>query len=65
MSDEVTDEFTCPSCGSQSVCYPERTQMWRIVTCRACGTKLGTLAEFRRFVHCHTVLPASGVVSGC
>jgi hypothetical protein len=39
--------------------------LWRIVTCRACGAELGTLAEFRRFIHCHAVLPTSGVVSGC
>jgi hypothetical protein len=62
MPVERSDEFACPNCRSQSVNYPEAAE--QAVTCRTCGTLLGTLAEFRRFVWRHAIR-SDASVSGC
>jgi transcription elongation factor Elf1 len=47
----MSDEFTCPSCGRQSVVYPRAAEDDAAgVVCRTCGAFLGTLAQFRRLV---------------
>ena len=46
----MSDEFACPSCGSQSVVYPHAAEDDAGVVCRTCGAYLGTLAQFRRLV---------------
>jgi transcription elongation factor Elf1 len=59
---ELPREFTCPNCQRQSVNYPPDDQL--SVTCHSCGTFLGTLAEFRRFVK-HRAVRSNRVTSGC
>jgi transcription elongation factor Elf1 len=55
-------EFTCPSCGSQSVVYPQSPDDDASVVCRTCGTYLGTLSQFRRLLQS----PGAGTcLSGC
>jgi transcription elongation factor Elf1 len=46
----MPEEFACPNCRGQSVTYPDTTEDHARVVCRSCGTFLGTLAQFRRFV---------------
>jgi hypothetical protein len=62
MPDERSDEFACPNCRSQSVNYPATAE--DSVTCRTCGTLLGTLAEFRRFVW-RRADRSDALISGC
>lgn len=46
----MSDEFACYKCRRQSVIYPDEAEDDARVLCRTCGTSLGTLAQFRRFV---------------
>ena len=46
----MSEEFACPNCLRQSVIYPDAPEDDARVICRTCGTVLGTLAQFRRFV---------------
>jgi len=46
----MSEEFACPNCRRQSVIYSDMTEDHARVVCRTCGTFLGTLAQFRRFV---------------
>jgi hypothetical protein len=47
-------EFACPTCQSPSVIYPDRLGDNDKVLCRACGTPIATMAQFRRFIENHT-----------
>jgi len=49
----MPEEFACPNCRRQSVIYPDATEDHTRVVCRSCGSFLGTLAQFRRFVERH------------
>jgi transcription elongation factor Elf1 len=60
----MSDEFACPSCGCQSVVYPHAAEDDAGVMCRTCGTFLGTLAQFRRFVE-RVAARATEVTSRC
>jgi transcription elongation factor Elf1 len=46
----MPDEFACPNCHCQSVVYPDDTADDDTVLCRSCGTVLGTLNQFRRYI---------------
>jgi hypothetical protein len=46
----MSEEFACPNCERQSVVYPHGAEDDARVVCRTCGTFLGTLAQFRRFI---------------
>jgi hypothetical protein len=62
LTHELPREFTCPNCQRQSVNYPSDER--QAVTCRSCGTRLGTLAEFRRFVE-YRAVRSNALASGC
>jgi ribosomal protein S27E len=64
MRNSMTEEFACPKCFSQSVVYPDLPADDEYVTCRACGTILATVSQFRQFVECHPV-PSGAPFSGC
>jgi transcription elongation factor Elf1 len=59
---QLPREFTCPNCHKQAVKYPADDR--QSVTCHSCGTPLGTLAEFRRFVE-HRAVRSNTLTSGC
>jgi len=46
----MSEDFSCPNCRRQSVTYVDTAEDDAGVVCRTCGTFLGTLAQFRRFV---------------
>jgi transcription elongation factor Elf1 len=46
----MAEDFSCPSCGSPSVIYPNAGEDKGHVLCRACGEFLATRGQFRRFV---------------
>jgi transcription elongation factor Elf1 len=60
----MSEEFACPKCRRQSVIYPDATEDYARVVCRTCGTQLGTLAQFRRFVE-RPATKAGTETSGC
>jgi transcription elongation factor Elf1 len=43
-------EFACPNCNCPSVVYPQIPDDHERVVCRACGTALASLSQFRRIV---------------
>jgi transcription elongation factor Elf1 len=60
----MSKEFACPTCDCPSVVYPDTGKDDGHVTCRACGTFLATLAQFRHSVEGR--LPRPGTqTSGC
>jgi ribosomal protein S27E len=60
----VSQEFACPNCDCPSVVYPDTAEDDGHVTCRACGTFLATLAQFRSSVERH-VPQSETETSGC
>ena len=60
----MLEEFACPKCSCQSVIYPDRSEGDEYVVCRACGTVLATVSQFRRFVERHPVR-AGAATTGC
>jgi hypothetical protein len=42
-------EFSCPTCGSPAVVFPERLDRNAPVKCQRCTAVLCTLGEFRRY----------------
>jgi transcription elongation factor Elf1 len=46
----MPQEFGCPNCNCQSVVYPQIPEDHERVVCRACGTTLASLSQFRRMV---------------
>jgi hypothetical protein len=42
-------EFSCPTCGSPAVVFPERLDKHAPVKCQRCEAVLCTLGEFRRY----------------
>ena len=64
LRNSMTEEFACPNCSSQSVVYPDDPDDDEYVVCRACGTVLATVAQFRRFVEGQLV-PSGAPLSGC
>ena len=64
LRNSMAEEFACPKCSSQSVVYPDVPADDEYVTCRACGTILATVSQFRQFVECHLV-PSGAPFSGC
>ena len=64
LRNSMTEEFACPNCSSQSVVYPDDPDDDEYVVCRACGTILATVAQFRRFVEGQLV-PSGAPLSGC
>jgi transcription elongation factor Elf1 len=46
----MAEEFSCPNCNSQSVIYPDASDDDERVVCRACGTILATMAQFRNWI---------------
>jgi uncharacterized Zn finger protein len=60
----MAEEFACPNCSSQSVVYPDVPTDDEYVTCRACGTILATVSQFRRLVE-SLLLTSKAPVSGC
>ena len=46
----MTEEFSCPNCGSPSVLYSDDAEDDERVVCGTCGTFLATRVEFRKFV---------------
>jgi ribosomal protein S27E len=59
----MAEEFACPKCSSQSVVYPDVLADDKYVTCRACGTLLATVLQFRRLIEGH--VPSGAPFSGC
>jgi transcription elongation factor Elf1 len=49
----MTEEFSCPNCGSPSVLYCDAAEDDEHVVCGTCGTFLATRVEFRKFVDGH------------
>jgi len=64
LRNSMAEKFACPKCSSQSVVYPDVPADDEYVTCRACGTILATLSQFRQFVERHLV-PSGAPFSGC
>ena len=57
-------EFACPNCNCPSVVYPQIPDGHERVMCRACGTALASLSQFRRMVE--GLAPRSGTTTtGC
>jgi transcription elongation factor Elf1 len=46
----MPEEFACPNCNCQSVIYPQVPADQERVVCRACGTALASLSQFRRLI---------------
>jgi ribosomal protein S27E len=64
LRNSMAEEFACPNCSSQSVVYPDAATDDEYVICRACGTNLATMSQFRQFVESH-LLPSGAPLSGC
>jgi len=60
----MQEEFTCPKCSCQSIIYPDLPDDDDYVVCRTCGTFLGSVRQFRRFVERRPVRPGEAV-TGC
>jgi ribosomal protein S27AE len=60
----MTEEFSCPSCGSPSVLYCDAADDDERVVCGTCGMFLATRVEFRKFVHGRPVRSGTQI-SGC
>jgi hypothetical protein len=60
----MQEEFTCPKCSCQSIIYPDLPDDDDHVVCRTCGTFLGSVRQFRRFVERRPVRPGAAV-TGC
>ena len=48
-------EFSCPTCGSPAVVFPDRLERHAPVKCQRCATVLCTLGDFRRYADAHAV----------
>jgi len=59
----MAEEFSCPNCHSQSVIYPSSSDEDERVLCRACGTVLATMAQFRYLIERRRA--GREVISGC
>jgi NMD protein affecting ribosome stability and mRNA decay len=59
----MPEEFTCPKCFCQSVIYPDVPDEDDYVVCRACGTVLAPLSQFRRFIE--RPVRSGEAVTGC
>jgi uncharacterized Zn finger protein len=60
----MVEEFACPKCFSQSVIFPDVPADDAFLRCRACGTIIATVSQFRELVECH-LAPSGANFSGC
>jgi transcription elongation factor Elf1 len=57
-------EFACPNCNCPSVVLPQIPDDHERVVCRACGTTLASMSQFRHMVE--GLAPRSGTTTtGC